>query len=151
MMDFLREHDVGICMHGSFQSTSSQVSQIKKDSKKSVHWFTGGSLPCLNIFKPYIFPLDGQKFTALNPGPYTVLNPTWFWSRHKEFIKPYKKRSIKPEKQVYLDRIREIEINLIADEKEISNQATTLSENEYIKKFLDLNKKAWDLAEELIK
>ena len=151
MMDFLREHDVGICMHGSFQSTSSQVSHIKKDSKKSVHWFTGGSLPCLNIFKPYIFPLDGQKFTALKPGPYKELNPTWFWSRHKEFIKPYKKRSIKPEKQVYLDRIREFEINLITDEKEISNQATTLSENEYIKKFLDLNKKAWDLAEELIK
>ncbi|MBY8987413.1 MAG: peptidase C69, partial [Candidatus Lokiarchaeota archaeon] len=52
MMSFLREHDVGICMHGSFQSTSSQVSHLKKDYTKSVHWFTGGSLPCLNIFKP---------------------------------------------------------------------------------------------------
>ncbi len=151
MMEFLREHDVGICMHGSFQSTSSQVSHVKKDSNKSVHWFTGGSLPCLNIFKPYIFPLDGQKFTALKPGPYTELNPTWFWSRHKEFIRPYKKRSIKPEKQAYLERIKEIEISLIVDEKEISNQATTLSENESMKKYLDLNKKAWDLAEELIK
>jgi hypothetical protein len=95
--------------------------------------------------------LDGQKFTALKPGPYTELNPTWFWSRHKEFIRPYKKRSIKPEKQAYLERIKEIEINLIVDEKEISNQATSLSENESMKKYLDLNKKAWDLAEELIK
>jgi hypothetical protein len=150
-MEFLREHDVGICMHGSFQSTSSQVSHVKKDSNKSVHWFTGGSLPCLNIFKPYIFPLDGQKFTALKLGPYTELNPTWFWSRHKEFIRSYKKRSIKPEKQAYLERIKEIEISLIVDEKEISNQATSLSENESMKKYLDLNKKAWDLAEELIK
>jgi len=151
MMKFLREHDVGICMHGSFQSTSSQVSHIKKDSKKSVHWFTGGSLPCLNIFKPYIFPLDGQNFTALKPGPYSELNPKWFWSRHTDFIRPYKKRSIKPEKQFYLHRVKEFEHKLIADEKEISSQATPLSENEYVKKYLDLNKKAWDLAEELIK
>ena len=151
MMEFLREHDVGICMHGSFQSTSSQVSHIKKESKKSVHWFTGGSLPCLNIFKPYIFPLDEQRFTVLKPGPYKELNLTWFWSRHKEFIKPYKKRSIKPEKQIYLDRVKEIEIKLIADEKKISNQAPSLSEIENMKNYLDLNKKAWDLAEELIK
>jgi len=151
MMEFLREHDVGVCMHGSFQSTSSQVSQLKKNSKKSVHWFTGGSLPCLNIFKPYIFPLDGQNFTTQKPGPYTEPNPTWFWSRHKDFIRPYKKRSIKPEKQSYIDRIKGIEKKLITDEKEISNHAPSLSENEFTIKYLDLNKRAWDLAEELIK
>ena len=151
MMNFLREHDVGICMHGSFQSTSSQVSHLKKNSTKSVHWFTGGSLPCLNIFKPYIFPLDGQKFTALKPGPYVKPDPKWFWSRHKDFIKPYKKRSIKPEKQVYLDHLKEIESRVIVDEKEINNQTTSFSENEYMKNYLNLNKKSWDLAEELIK
>jgi hypothetical protein len=151
MMEFLREHDVGVCMHGSFQSTSSQVSQLQKNSKKSVHWFTGGSLPCLNIFKPYIFPLDGQNFTTQKPGPYTEPNPTWFWSRHKDFIRPYKKRSIKPEKQSYIDRIKGIEKKLITDEKEISNHAPSLSENEFTIKYLDLNKRAWDLAEELIK
>jgi len=151
MMEFLREHDVGICMHGSFQSTSSQVSHIKKDLNKSVHWFTGGSLPCLNIFKPYIFPLDGQKFIALKPGPYSELDPTWFWSRHKDFIKPYKKRSVRPEKQIFLDRVKGYEDTLIADEKEISNQAPSLSANENMQNYLDLNKKAWDIAEKLIK
>ena len=151
MMTFLREHDVGICMHGSFQSTSSQVSHLKKDSTKSVHWFTGGSLPCLNIFKPYSFPFDQQKFTVLKPGPYAEQDPKWFWSRHKDFIRPYKKRSTKPEKQVYLDRLKETEKILIAEEKEISTQAPSLSENEYMKKYLDLNRKSWDLAEELIK
>jgi hypothetical protein len=138
-------------MHGSFQSTSSQVSHLKKDSEKSVHWFTGGSLPCLNIFKPYIFPLDGEKFIAQKPGPYKDLNTEWFWSRHKDFIKPYKKRSIKPEKQTYLDRIMKIEKGLIADENVISKRAPTLSEIDIMTQYLDLNKRAWDLAEELIK
>lgn len=150
MMKFLREHDVGICMHGSFQSTSSQVSHLKKDSEKSVHWFTGGSLPCLNIFKPYIFPLDGQKFIAQKPGPYKELNPEWFWSRHRDFIRPYRRRSIKPEKQIYLDNIRDVENRLITDEKEINSRTDTLSKNEFKVSYLDLNKKAWDIAEELI-
>jgi len=150
MMDFLREHDVGICMHGSFQSTGSQVSHLKKDVKNSVHWFTGGSLPCLNVFKPYIFPAEGQKFSVKKPGPYSEINPNWFWSRHKEFIKPYKKRSIKPEKQVYLDKLAQIEKLLITEEKTIANQASSLSENEYLNKYVDLNKKAWELAEKQI-
>ena len=150
MMDFLREHDVGICMHGSFQSTGSQVSHLKKDVKNSVHWFTGGSLPCLNVFKPYIFPTEGQKFSVKKPGPYSEINSNWFWSRHKEFIKPYKKRSIKPEKQVYLDKLAQIEKGLITEEKTIANQASSLSENEYLNKYIDLNKKAWELAEKQI-
>jgi len=151
MMDFLREHDVGICMHGSFQSTGSQVSHLKNEVKNSVHWFTGSSLPCLNVFKPYFFPVEGQKFSAKKPGPYNEINPNWFWSRHKEFIKPYKKPSIKPEKQVYLDKLAQIEKGLIIEEKAITNQVSSLSENEYLNKYIDLNKKAWELAEQQIK
>ncbi len=150
MMDFLREHDVGICMHGSFQSTGSQVSHLKKDVKNSVHWFTGGTLPCLNVFKPYIFPAEGQKFSVKKPGPYSEISPNWFWSRHKEFIKPYKKRSIKPEKQVYLDKLEQIEKRLITEERTIANQVSSLSENEYLNKYIDLNTKAWELAEKQI-
>ncbi|MFX0076480.1 MAG: peptidase C69 [Candidatus Hermodarchaeota archaeon] len=150
MMEFLREHDVGICMHGSFQSTSSQVSHLKKNFEQSVHWFTGGSLPCLNVFKPYIFPLEGEKLITLEPGPYKELDPEWFWSRHKNFIKPYKKRSIKPEKQIYIDKIMDIENSIISNEKAISKKASSQSRNEMISKYLDLNKKAWDLAEKLI-
>ena len=150
MMDFLREHDVGICMHGIFQSNGSQVSHLKKDIKNSVHWFTGASLPCLNVFKPYIFPAEGQQFSVEKPGPYNEPDPMWFWLRHKQFIKPYKKRSIKPEKQVYLDKLEQIEKRLITEERTIANQISSLSENEYLNKYIDLNKKAWELAEKQI-
>jgi len=150
MMDFLREHDVGICMHGSFQSTGSQVSHLKKNVKNSVHWFTGGSLPCLNVFKPYFFPTEGQQFSVKKPGPYDELDPMWFWSRHKKFIKPYKRRSIKPEKQIYLDKLTQIEKRLIEEEKTIANQVSSLTETEYLGKYVNLNKKAWKLAEKQI-
>ncbi|MBY9009691.1 MAG: C69 family dipeptidase [Candidatus Lokiarchaeota archaeon] len=150
MMDFLREHQAGICMHGSFESTGSQVSHLKKDLKNSVHWFTGGSLPCLNVFKPYTFPAEGQKFAVKKPGPYDVLDPMWFWSRHKEFINLNKKLSIKPEKQIFLDKLAQIEKKLITEEKAIANQASSLTENEYLNKYINLNKKAWQLAEKQI-
>ena len=127
-------------MHGSFESTGSQVSHLKKDLKNSVHWFTGGSLPCLNVFKPYIFPAEGQKF--LKPGTYSEINPDWFWTRHKEFIKQ--------ERQIYLDQLAQIEKRLIVEEKAIANQASSLSENEYLSKYINLNKKAWLLAEKQI-
>jgi len=150
MMDFLREHDAGICMHGSFESTGSQVSHLKKDVKKSIHWFTGGSLPCLNVFKPYIFPAEGQKFSVKKPGPYDELDPMWFWSRHKEFIKTNKKLSIKPEKQKYHDKLAQIEKRLMKKEKTIVNQVSSLSEVEYLNKYISLNKQAWKLAEKQI-
>jgi hypothetical protein len=94
--------------------------------------------------------MEGQKISVKKPGPYTEINPNWFWSRHKEFIKPYKKRSIKPEKQVYLDKLTQIEKRLITEERTIANQASSLSENEYLNKYIDLNKKAWELAEKQI-
>jgi secernin len=148
MMEFLREHQAGICMHGSFESTGSQVSHLKKGVKNSVHWFTGGSLPCLNVFKPYIFPAEGQKFKK--PGPYNELDPMWFWSKQKEFIKLNKKLSINPEKQIYIDQLAQIEKSLITEEKAIANQASSLSENEDLNKYIDLNKEAWELAEKQI-
>jgi len=150
MMEFLREHNVGICMHGSFQSTGSQVSHLKKDGK-SIHWFTGGTLPCVNIFKPYVFPGQGQIFSTEKPGPYKELDSSWFWSRHKEFISPYKKHSIKPEKQEYINRLKKIEKRLLSDVENVTNQETSLSSNDFTKKVITLNNKAWELAEELIK
>ena len=86
----------------------------------------------------------------MKPGPYDELDPMWFWSRHKEFIKPYKKRSIKPEKQIYLEEIVQIEKGLLIEEKTIVNQASSLTENKYLSKYIDLNKKAWKLTEQQI-
>ena len=54
MMDILRDHSAGICMHGGFRTTASQVSLLSKET--SVHWFTGSPNPCISLFKPFIVP-----------------------------------------------------------------------------------------------
>ncbi|MFX1293399.1 MAG: C69 family dipeptidase [Promethearchaeota archaeon] len=52
MMGFLRDHDAGVCMHGSFRSTASIVSRIDSNMDLTVHWFTGTPNPCQSFFKP---------------------------------------------------------------------------------------------------
>ena len=140
MMNFLREHDVGICMHGGFESTGSQVSHLKQGNNKTIHWFTGSTLPCLSVYKPYVFPIEDQK--VLKPGPYKEINPDWFWSQHTKFIKHHKKKPKKsiPEREQYLKEIRNIEqeiITKIKDDEKISNE-------EFIQKARILNKEAWE-------
>ncbi len=140
MMNFLREHEVGICMHGGFESTGSQVSHLKQGNNKIVHWFTGSTLPCLSVYKPYVFPIEDQK--VLKPGPYKKINPDWFWSRHTKFITPYRKKPKKsiPEREQYLKEIRNIEQEIITqlkDNEKISNE-------EFIQKARILNKEAWE-------
>jgi secernin len=50
MMDILRDHKGGICMHGpGFETTASMVSELCTD-RKSRHWMTGQSLPCQSQF-----------------------------------------------------------------------------------------------------
>ena len=53
MMDILRDHAGGICMHGGFETTASMVSELSKDGNgatKALHWMTGKSHPCKSIF-----------------------------------------------------------------------------------------------------
>lgn len=60
MMTILRDHKGGICMHGGFRTTASQVSYILK--KQSIHWFTGSPHPCVSFFKPFVvFPQENHK------------------------------------------------------------------------------------------
>ncbi|UCG90378.1 MAG: C69 family dipeptidase [Candidatus Heimdallarchaeota archaeon] len=54
MMEILRDHFGGICMHGAFRTTASQVSNISKN--KAVHWMTGSPHPCISFFKPFVVP-----------------------------------------------------------------------------------------------
>ena len=69
MIEFLREHKVGICMHGrNDQSVGSQVSILRENPSKSIHLFTGSTVPCLSIYKPYSFPFEDQSI--LKAGPY---------------------------------------------------------------------------------
>ncbi len=45
MMDILRDHDSGICMHGAFRTTASMVSELRPDGRHR-HWMTGAPHPC---------------------------------------------------------------------------------------------------------
>ncbi|TFG19284.1 MAG: peptidase C69 [Promethearchaeota archaeon] len=151
MMNFLREHEVGICMHGrSERSVGSQVSHLRKD-KSSIHWFTGNSIPCLGIFKPYIFPVKGQK--VIEPGPYIEIKPEWFWSRHDNYIKPLVKKPNKdiPERNAYYEKLRTIEDNLLNQVNNLIQREESLSDKEFINKIADINKDGWQKSEELIK
>lgn len=58
MMQILRDHTGGICMHGGFRATASQVSLLSK--KNSVHWLTGSPHPCISLFKPFVVPTQDE-------------------------------------------------------------------------------------------
>ncbi|MFX0080797.1 MAG: peptidase C69 [Candidatus Hodarchaeota archaeon] len=152
MMDFLRQHEGNICRHLRKDLTAgSQVSQLQKGKNKiSIHWFTGSSLTCLSVFKPYIFPLDNQEI--LEPKSYSEVNPDWFWKRHLDFIKPFisKPNKENPEREAYRKRLRDVENDLIMNIHEIISEDYDLSEKEIIKRINSLNQKAWEQSEKLI-
>ena len=39
MMAILRNHEAGLCMHGSFETTSAMVSELRSTGAR--HWLTG--------------------------------------------------------------------------------------------------------------
>ena len=49
MIEILRDHESGICMHGSFETTASMVSELYP-GKKANHWMTGKPYPCDSSF-----------------------------------------------------------------------------------------------------
>ncbi|UCE14573.1 MAG: C69 family dipeptidase [Candidatus Heimdallarchaeota archaeon] len=61
MMDILRDHSGGICMHGGFRTTASQVSYVSEEN--TVHWLTGSPHPCISIFKPFVVPTKAERRT----------------------------------------------------------------------------------------
>ena len=146
MMNFLRTHDpVRICMHQrNDQSTGSQVSELKQGNLHSIHWLTGSTIPCLSIFKPYIFPIGEQE--AIAAIKYPEINPNWFWSKHAEFITPFKKKPNVEnlERDAYYKKLRKIENELINDVKKIELQETSISSQEYFKRMRIINESAWE-------
>lgn len=56
MIDILRDHSGGICMHGLVRTAASQVSYLSEDC--SIHWLTGSSHPCISFFKPFVVPVQ---------------------------------------------------------------------------------------------
>jgi len=133
MMKFLREHDAGICMHGGSESTGSQVSHLRK-GKQSIHWFTGTTLPCLSIYKPYIFPVKGQRY--YKSGPYKRVDPEWYWCKH---TRSKSKKNI--------SKLRSFESDLLYKVDKIMQEEYKLTKDELITEIHKLNQEAWKKAE----
>ena len=152
MMEFLREHEVGICRHTrKDQAVGSQVSLLRKNPKKSIHWFTGSTIPCLSIYKPYIFPAEGLN--VLKPGPYSSIDPTWFWVKHFEFIELYKKRPKKEilERNIYYKKLRDVENDLLRQVDDIISKEKILSEGKFNELIKSVNDYGWKKSEDLIR
>jgi len=150
MMAFLREHDVGICMHArNNQSVGSQVSHLR-DDKTAIHWFTGSTVPCLSVFKPYTFPIEGQKH--LEAKAYNEINPEWFWSNHSEFIQKFIKNPKKdnPERNAYYKKLRNIENSFLENVNDVINN-DSISKAKFVEKIKEINNSAWQNSEEMIK
>ncbi len=151
MMEFLREHEVGICRHiRKDQSVGSQVSLLRKNNKKSIHWFTGSTIPCLSIYKPYIFPAEELKI--MEPGPYASIDPNWFWINHFNFIEFYKKRPKREisERNVYYMKLRSVENDLLRQVDDIINKEENILEDEFNGLIKAVNDYGWKKSEELI-
>ncbi len=152
MMEFLREHEVGICRHTrKDHSVGSHVSLLRKHNKKSIHWFTGCTIPCLSIYKPYVFPAEEQK--VMEPRPYSSINPNWFWIKHAEFIRFYKKRPKReiPERSNYYKKLRNIENEMLDQINNLILQEENISEDEFINSIKKINHNSWNKALEMIK
>jgi len=146
MMSFLREHKVGICMHRRTDtSVGSQVSQLTKEHK-SIHWFTGSSIPCLSVYKPYGFPIKEQK--VFEAKQYSKINQDWFWIRHQEYVKDYAKKPTKenPKRDLYQKTILRFEERLFTKLNNALNSKGDIDDL-LIK---ELNELAWKQSEELI-
>ncbi len=151
MMENLREHEGIICRHRRNDFTAgSMVSSLKDEVEKSIHWFTGSPLTCLSIFKPYIFPIEGQR--VLEAKPYPEINLDWFWSRHKDFVKPFIRNptKVKPEREDYIKKLRTMEQDLIIKVNNTISKGDQISTNDYITQIKSLNEEAWIKSKELI-
>jgi len=147
MMAFLREHDAGICMHGGFESTGSQVSHLRK-GKKSIHWFTASTLPCLSVFKPYAFPIEGQR--VFEPGPYSKINSKWFWCKHTSSIASFKGWGMGFEGKNYLKKLETVENEIISEVDEIILNENNFSVEDFENKIKSINSNSWEKSIELI-
>lgn len=85
MMEILRDHDGGICMHGGFRSTASQVSLVNSEDPCHLHWFTGTAYPCASFFKPFSFEISSlsARFKASNQSDLETL----WWSHERAISK----------------------------------------------------------------
>lgn len=58
MIEILKDHNSGICMHGGFETTASMVSELRRDGAQ--HWMTGKPHPCESEFLPQSIGKDDE-------------------------------------------------------------------------------------------
>ena len=69
MMQILRHHESGICMHGGFRTTASMVSRLSGEGSDT-HWLTGRPHPCESEFREMSFPtVDDDTAELLSKSP----------------------------------------------------------------------------------
>lgn len=95
MMDILRNHKTGICMHGGFRTTGSQVSKIT--DPEQIHWMTASPHPCISMFKPFTFSNEMRAYTID------------IWNERERFNE-------NPEK-IFLKELSSLEEYLLEDQK----------------------------------
>jgi hypothetical protein len=101
------------------------------------------------MFKPYIFPIENQ--ITLNPGPYTTINPDWFWMKHSEFIKPLNRKSAREKKYTFQSNLYEKEKEVIQKVKKLEIEEVSITKDEYHQQFSLINKYAWEQSRLMIK
>ncbi|MGV9198235.1 MAG: peptidase C69 [Promethearchaeia archaeon] len=138
MMEFLREHEAGICMHGGFESTGSQVSQLI-DKDLQINWFTGTTLPCQSIYKPYTFSIDDQYY--LKPGPYNKIHDDWQWVKHASQAR----KGTLDTKDIY-----SFQEKLLKKTNDLIEDGNSYSKEKFQKEIWKLNKEAWNHSREII-
>ena len=80
--EILRDHEAGVCMHGAFLSTGSQISILGEDFQQ--HWFTGTGPTCESVFHPFDFD---DRCVGLSPhGPHRTINEDWSWIKHRRIF-----------------------------------------------------------------
>ncbi|MFX0174150.1 MAG: C69 family dipeptidase [Candidatus Hodarchaeota archaeon] len=110
MMEILRDHSTGICMHGNIRTTSSQVSYLSE--KNPIHWLTGSPHPCISLFKPFIVPFQNKPITID------------IWDKRERFNLYIKERIIQKLHSLEQEIVQKVQHLLRTDElseKEIRN------------------------------
>ncbi len=82
MMEILRDHDAGVCMHGSFRSTASMVSRIDNNADLTVHWFTATPNPCQSFYKPLFMTATSELPPQLK-APYEPDTGSLWWAHER--------------------------------------------------------------------
>jgi secernin len=152
MMNFLRNHEGNICRHKRSDLTAgSQVSYLRENNKKSIHWFTGSMLTCQSIFKPYIFPIIEQRIEV--PEPKSEINSDWYWKKHADFVKSFiiNPTTKKPDRDTFISKSRKIEEEIITEVNKLISRENEIEPEEFLDQIEAINLHSWQKSIELIK